>query len=336
MAFICPKCKFYSFNNLHSYRNHTNKCSFTTLTKKRHNDSNFKSIGNNNKKITLESTNTFGNNSVIFQEEEDDTSSDNNINDNDQFYNQEQHHPNDDSQHLDIPFDEDFHDNHFSNHVDNQDIFQLRYINWQMRLGEIIYSGHEHHDDISSLSPGTPYLSSPNFSMNSTASTGLASVVKLGRVKDINGLFYGIPDVNDVIDIFTYAKLNLMSESAGDGLLQLLKDILRRHSESIGKYFLYDRIENLNLAITKAISNIYEGINVKITLPLRLCGADDEEKNNIKRILDFRNRDLSEFVIAKGNGLNVVQLIAEYLINIDVLHLDKVILVYYYFLYILY
>ena len=50
----------------------------------------------------------------------------------------------------------------------------------------------------------------------------------------INGLFYGIHDVNDVIDIFTYAKLNLMSESAGDGLLQLLKDILRRHSESIG------------------------------------------------------------------------------------------------------
>ena len=51
-----------------------------------------------------------------------------------------------------------------------------------MRLGDIIFSEHDHLDDISSLSPGTPYLSSPNFSMNSPASTGLASVVKLGRV----------------------------------------------------------------------------------------------------------------------------------------------------------
>ena len=145
MAFICPKCKFYSFNNLRSYSNHTNKCSFTTLNKKRHYDSNSKSIGNNNKKITLESTTTFEYNSVIFQEE-DDTRSDINMNDNDEFFDQEQYNPNGDS-------------------------------------------GHDHLDDISSLSPGTPYLSSPNFSMKSTASTGLASVVKLGRVKDINGLF---------------------------------------------------------------------------------------------------------------------------------------------------
>ena len=99
----------------------------------------------------------------------------------------------------------------------------------------------------------------------------------------------------------------MLSESAGDQLLHLLKDIIRRHSESIDRYFIYDRIENLNGAVTKAISQIYQGMDINITLPTRLCGTDQQEMDNIKRILDFRNTNPSDFIIAKGNGLNMVQ-----------------------------
>jgi len=187
--------------------------------------------------------------------------------------------------------------------------FVSKYYNWQMKLGDIIFSGTRTSDCTSSYSHATPISS-----LSLSTSSGIKSFMKLGRVKDINGLFFGIPDVNDVIDIFTFAKLNLLSQSGGDQLLQLLKDIIRRHSQSIQKYFIYDRIENLNGAITKAVSQIYHGININITLPSRLCGSDQHEKDQINRILDFRNRNLSEYIIAKGNGLNVVDLIAEFLI----------------------
>ena len=98
----------------------------------------------------------------------------------------------------------------------------------------------------------------------------------------------------------------MLSEVAGDMLLQLLKDIIR-HAESISRYFIYDRIENINGAVTKAISQqTYQGMEINITLPTRLCGSDQIEIDNIKRVLDFRNTNLSDFIIAKGNRLNVV------------------------------
>jgi hypothetical protein len=46
------------------------------------------------------------------------------------------------------------------------------------------------------------------------------------------------------------------------------------------------------------------------------------EMNNIKRILDSRNLNPSNFIIAKRNGLNVVELIGEYLVNIDIKDFD--------------
>ena len=195
-----------------------------------------------------------------------------------------------------------------------------KYYNWQMRLGHVLYFGcHDtsnNNVDVSSISTNTMSFSSSN------QSYGLQSIMKLGRVKDINGLFYGIPDANDVMDIFTFAKMNMLSETSGDQLLQLLKEIIKRHSESIGKYFIYDRIENLNVAVTRAVSQFYQGIQVNITLPTKLLGTNELEMNNIKRILDFRNLNPSEYIIAKGNGLNIVELIGEYLVNIDIKDFD--------------
>ena len=93
-----------------------------------------------------------------------------------------------------------------------------KYYNWQMRLGHVLYFGCH----VSSISTNTMSFSSSN------QSSGLQSIMKLGRVKDINGLFYGIPDANDVMDIFTFAKMNMLSETSGDQLLQLLKEIIKR------------------------------------------------------------------------------------------------------------
>jgi len=182
----------------------------------------------------------------------------------------------------------------------------------------LIFSGDVfHNDSLTEETGGTPISS-----LTANTKTGISSMIKLGRVRDINGLFFGIPNVNDVLEIFTFAKLQMLSESAGDQLLHLLKDIIRRHSESIDRYFIYDRIENLNGAVTKAISQIYQGMDINITLPTRLCGTDQQEMDNIKRILDFRNTNPSDFIIAKGNGLNMVQLIAEFLLTIDKSQLD--------------
>jgi len=322
--FTCPKCKLYSFPTANSLVKHLNKCSISFVNE-RHvyhphicvidelddNDSN----QNRNK---INKTSNIGDVSYEFNRrlENSNLTTTNNNN-----YGIEDHH---------IEDSNDLNNYDFNDREENDNsLFTTKYYNWQLRLGEILFSGSKRKNNTSDITVdnssnhnNSSELSTITHVSSSSTLTGLGSVLKLGRVKDVSGLFFGIPDVNDVIDIFTFAKLNMLSHSSGDELLHLLKEIIRRHSSTVEKYFIYDRIENLNGAVTRAVSQIYQGVHINITLPTKLCGDTPQEMDNIKRILDYRNRNLEEYIIAKGNGLNVVELISEFLINISINDFD--------------
>ena len=312
---ICPNCKIFSFQNLASLRNHVNKCS--SILQKRVYRPNIFSIVNEQQQQQQQQQGERSNKILKLQYEDDDIIDDIDISTSKIPKDEVQY-----QQHQLPLFSPTFEDRYNDEQHEEQqpDDYITKYYNWQIKLGNILFSGSKRIND--SVDGTSFQLSTPISSLTNSFTTGIGSFMRLGRVKDINGLFFGIPDVNDVIDIFTFAKLNLLSESTGDGLLKLLKDSFRRHSEAIHKYFIYDRIENLNGAVTKAVSQIYHCMDITITLPTRLCGTDQQEKDKIKQILDFRNRNLSEYIIAKGNGLNLVDLIAEYLITININDID--------------
>ncbi len=57
---------------------------------------------------------------------------------------------------------------------------------------------------------------------------------------------------------------------------------------------------------------------VNINFPSQLLGKDNDEKLKVKRALDQRNNNTSgQYIIAKGYGLNIIQLVSEYLITTD-------------------
>lgn len=293
---ICPQCNIFYFPNKKSLARHLNKCN-SLFYKKRLVSSSQEFIGDDStqnpiKKIRVDNSNNDSNNNQQQYSELEDLSCIN-------------------------------HDEFF--HQDESAYYTTKYYNWQIKIGDILFSGSNNNNNNSSTNDNTiSEIStiSNSTTLKSSSLSGLGSIINLGRVKDISGLFYGIPNVNDVIDIFTYAKLNMLSNSSGDELLHLLKDIIHRHSSTVEKYFIYDRIENLNGAVTRAVSQIYHGITINITLPTKLCGETPQEIENVRRILDFRNHNLEEFIIAKGNGLNIVELIAEFLIHISLDAID--------------
>ena len=70
--------------------------------------------------------------------------------------------------------DHDFNSQHYDHVVE---CFQTKYYNWQLRIGEMLFTGHRLQNNTTSVST------------SSTGISSLSSFVKLGRVRDINGLF---------------------------------------------------------------------------------------------------------------------------------------------------
>ena len=83
-----------------------------------------------------------------------------------------------------IIFDDNIDDNNVEHENDENNIL-TKYYFWQTRIGELIFSGDVfHNDSLTEETGGTPISS-----LTANTKTGISSIIKLGRVRDINGLF---------------------------------------------------------------------------------------------------------------------------------------------------
>jgi len=116
---------------------------------------------------------------------------------------------------------------------------------------------------------------------------------------------------------FLNVKLHYLSDNSGDNLLFLLKQFIDRHP-TIENVFLYKKMKSVNSAVSRALSSLYESFEININFPDQLLGKNNNEKLKVKRALDQRNNNTSgQYMIAKGYGLNIIQLVSEYLITTD-------------------
>jgi hypothetical protein len=204
-----------------------------------------------------------------------------------------------------------------SNNCSTTDVLYFhKYSKWQTKIGHIIYGqvsstqqnidshGVITHKDLPELLDGNKI-------------SGLHQLLNVGWVYSTDGKSKGIPLTTDLLEIFSFVKLHYLSDNSGDNLLFLLKQFIDRHP-TIENVFLYKKMKSVNSAVSRALSSLYESFEININFPDQLLGKNNNEKLKVKRALDQRNNNTSgQYMIAKGYGLNIIQLVSEYLITTD-------------------
>ena len=204
-----------------------------------------------------------------------------------------------------------------SNNCSTTDVLYFhKYSQWQTKIGHIIYGqvsstqqnidshGVITHKDLPELLDGNKL-------------SGLHQLLNVGWVHSTDGKTRGIPLTTDLLEIFSFVKLHYLSDKSGDNLLEFLKQFIDRHP-TIENVFLYKKMKSVNSAVSRALSSLYDSFEININFPDQLLGKDNNEKLKVKRALDQRNNNTSgQYIIAKGYGLNIIQLVSEYLITTD-------------------
>jgi hypothetical protein len=204
-----------------------------------------------------------------------------------------------------------------SNNCSTTDVLYFhKYSQWQTKIGHIIYGqvsstqqnidshGVITHKDLPELLDGNKV-------------SGLHQLLNVGWVNSTDGKSKGIPLSTDLLEIFSFVKLHYLSDKSGDNLLLLIKEFVDRHP-TIENVFIYKKMKSINSAVSRALSSLYDSFEININFPEQLLGKDNNEKLKVKRALDQRNNNTSgQYIIAKGYGLNIIQLVSEYLITTD-------------------
>ena len=178
-----------------------------------------------------------------------------------------------------------------------------QYSKWQKKVQELLYNKSNGND------------SNHNFG-------GLSTYVNTGWTYDINmNKTRGKPSTADLLELFAYTKMNYLSTKGGNGLLQLITNFVGRHPTKENIY-LYKSMTSINTAVARTVNQLYTFYEFDTLLPDKLKGTTDNEKRSIKRILDNRNHNIDDFIIAKGSGLNIIQILSEYLLTIDAKDID--------------
>jgi hypothetical protein len=204
-----------------------------------------------------------------------------------------------------------------NNNVSTSDVLYFhKYSQWQQKIGHIIYgkvSSTQQNIDAHGVitNKDLPEL------LNGNKQSGLHQLLNVGWVYSTDKKTKGIPFTTDLLEVFSFVKLHYLSEKGGDGLLLLLKEFIDRHP-TIENVFLYKKMKSVNTAVSRALTSLYESFEININFPTQLLGKDNDEKLKVKRALDQRNNNTSgQYIIAKGYGLNIIQLVSEYLITTD-------------------
>jgi hypothetical protein len=118
--------------------------------------------------------------------------------------------------------------------------------------------------------------------------------------------------------------------------LSLIKNFFIRHA-TIDSVFLYSNFLTIHNAVLRTISSIYKFTDISSTIPKCLLGFDSREKREIANILRnrggnaiSRNRnigvdevtEITDIPFSKGCGLNIVELLAQYLNEIELEDFD--------------
>ena len=200
-------------------------------------------------------------------------------------------------------------------HPEDNDLtcHQNQYRKWQEKVSELLYNKG---NTSNSRTPNS------NNSSNQNSFHGLARYLKLGWTYDINmEKKRGKPNTSDLLELFAYTKANWLSVSGGDGLLLLIRNFVARHPTK-ENVFLYKNMSSINVAVARAVNQLYTFYDYNTILPTILKGSNNNEKRDVKRILDHRNLNHEEYIIAKGNGLNIIQIISENLLTINSNEID--------------
>ena len=131
----------------------------------------------------------------------------------------------------------------------------------------------------------------------------------------------GKPNTSDLLELFAYTKVNYLSPIGGDGLLLLIRNFVARHPTK-DNVFLYKNMSSINTAVARAVNQLYTFYEFNTIFPSNLKGSSDNEKREVKRVLDYRNQNPGEYIIAKGNGLNIIQIVSEYFLTINSNEID--------------
>ena len=302
----CPHCKIYTGDKFSlGFRSHVRFCSTTNFKNKKksrsHNvdqlDSLNLSVNNNLSSVneSLVDREDFNQNvmesSPLFQMSPRSTSSP-----------QQLHRLVEENNHFEDNFDND-NDNFDQTGVPStqiiDELYRTKYLKWQYKIQDLLYNSNNNDGDDS----------------NQSSSNNLSNSLRLGWVYDVTKTRRGVPNTLDLLELFTFVKQNWLSNDKGDALLQVVTQIVLRHPTK-DYLFLYKKFISINAAVSKAVNELYSLYDYNILLPDKLRGSNNTEKTSIKRILDSRNQN-PEFIIAKGSGLDIIQIISEYCITIE-------------------
>ena len=321
--YICPLCNQLSFDFYIAYSSHVRKCKRSSNSFKRFNSNidddeedyeiiQSKSLPRNNS--SNKTTNSLSNNNKPLSSIPADPSMNQNfdVDDNDQF-----HDDNGDQSDYNL----DLSPVAFNNKPSTTDVLYFhKYSQWQQKIGEIIYGKvlfvEENTDE-----NGIIYHKNLPELLNGSQQSGIHQLLNVGWVYSTDGKSKGLPLTTDLLEIFSFVKIHYLSDKSGDDLLLLLKEFVDRHP-TIENVYIYRKMKSVNTAVSRALSALYDSFEINIKFPTQLLGNDNVEKTKVKRALDQRNNNTShDYVIAKGYGLNLIQLVSEYLITIDLKHI---------------
>ena len=131
-----------------------------------------------------------------------------------------------------------------SSTTNNQQQESIRYQTFQMNINGLIKPSINH--------------------TNNTVSSGLENGMLIGWTHGIiNENNKGFPLVEDVMSVFEHVKTFQLSNSQGNGTLQLLKDFVLRHPIR-DEVFLHRDMRSINNVFGKVVSKLYRATHIDI------------------------------------------------------------------------
>jgi hypothetical protein len=137
-------------------------------------------------------------------------------------------------------------------------------------------------------------------------------------------------------------KLNYLSNESGDNLLQFLHDFCERHRTKSG-VFIHSKYRSIHDCIGKAINQLYQIYDINILYPKCLLDSTNQQRNVIQLILHNRGGGSLNSILpstssnpsssrtftnnasisyAKGIGLNIIEIVSQYLTEINIEDFD--------------
>ena len=118
-----------------------------------------------------------------------------------------------------------------------------------------------------------------------------------------------------------YCKTTYLSEDKGNGLLMVIKQLFRNHPPR-ENFFLHRNMRSINRALNRALDSVYTSLDIHTTYPFKLRGGTNPTKRDkINRILN-RNGHNEQFIIASGIGLDLMDIVSEFVVSHDYNDLD--------------